>query len=151
MKSIVNRASKSRTAWIVGLSAATAVAVGTAIYFGEKTAAAATPPAAPQNLLSPITDAGTVRYYQNGIAQAIAAGKGNLLVGPSQPAPTTADYAVSDVDGNPANPKWMKVLAAFQTYANSQAPFTGAPAGFPAQLRTDGVLDYATAIVIANS
>ena len=141
-------ATKSRAAWIVGIVAAVA-AVGGAVLLGEKVATAA--PAAPQNLLSPITDAGTVRYYQNGIAQSIAAGKGSMIAGPNQPALTTADYAVSDVDGNPANPKWMKVLAAFQTYANTQAPFTGAPAGFPAQLRTDGVLDYATAIVLANA
>jgi hypothetical protein len=45
----------------------------------------------------------------------------------------------------------MKVLAAFQAYANTSAPFQGVPAGFPTQLRTDGVLDYATAMILANS
>jgi hypothetical protein len=39
MKSTIRRASKSRTAWIVGIAAA-ATAVGAAVYFGEKSAKA---------------------------------------------------------------------------------------------------------------
>lgn len=41
LKTTIRRASKSRTAWIVGLAAA-ASAVGAAVYFGEKSASAKT-------------------------------------------------------------------------------------------------------------
>jgi hypothetical protein len=101
-----------------------------------------------QNYLALVTDPATVTQYQSMIASAIAQGKGGLIVGPNAPVPS---YTSADVDGNPANPTWMTIIADFQTYVNSGGPLnTGIP-GFPLSLRTDGVLDYATAIVLMNA
>jgi hypothetical protein len=109
--------------------------------------ASAAPAAAPSgaNYLATITDAPTVTQYQTIVANAIASGYY------TQNGLTTASYAVADVDGNPSNPKWMATLAKLQTLANANRPWTNPPAGFPAALRTDGVLDYATAVVINNA
>ena len=147
MASMVKRASKSRLGWLVALGGAAVAAVAAAVFFGEKSASAA--PAAPQNLLSPITDKATVTYYQNGIAQGLAKNTANDI-----PGLTASSYGPTDVDGNPANARWMAALSILQAFINAQRPWwknTTAPAGFPAALRTDGVLDYATAIMLENS
>jgi hypothetical protein len=111
-----------------------------------------TPPLPPgAAFTTPITDPNMVRQYQTIVANAFATDPTvSATVGL-----TPADYTSADVDGNPANPRWVRVVAAFQSYANTILPAALAagklPAGFPAQLRTDGVLDYATAILIANA
>jgi hypothetical protein len=131
----------------------TAGVVGLLAVVGIAEEARAATPANP--LLQVVTDPGTVKQFQTIIATAIANGQGNLLVSPGTNAPTTADYAMSDVDGNPANAKWMAVLANFQRYVDASLPQIAAagklPAGYPSTLRTDGVLDYATAIAITAS
>lgn len=95
-----------------------------------------------------ITDPNMIRQYQTILANGLTSD------------PTTAqqlglspsDYAVSDIDGDPNNRKWMKVLSAYQYYVNQNLPAAVAagrlPAGYPSQLRTDGVLDYATGMAI---
>jgi len=124
---------------------ATGIVVGVLV---EKPAKAATPGS---NLLQPITDKATVTYYQNGVAQSLIQQGNSPLI----PGLTSTVYPVTAVDGDPANPAWVAALSIFQKYVNADAAahggFQNAPAGFPAQLRTDGVLDYATAIVLANS
>jgi len=117
------------------------VVIGGIFYAVNSSAAAA--PAPPQNFLAVITDKPTITQYQTIAANAIASGYFAGL--------TTANYAVSDVDGNAANPKWVAVLSYLQTAANANRPWTNPPAGFPAALRTDGVLDYATAVVLNNA
>lgn len=139
----------SRVAWIVGGVVALGALIGGIAY-------ASTPPSKPQSPSGPqylavITDPNMVRQYQSIIAQVLA-DKGQ----PGLPMPpfgtwTVGDYNGSDVDGNPANARWVRFLSAFQKYSNTQAPFTAAPPGYPAQLRTDGVLDYATAVMIMNA
>lgn len=100
-----------------------------------------------QNFLALITDPASVTQYQTAVANAIAAGNGNMLVAATQPVPT---YSSSDVDGNPANPKWVALLSLFQQYVDSGGPLKAVLPGFPTSLRTDGVLDYATALVLMN-
>lgn len=102
-------------------------------------------PTSPNDYLSVITDAPTVTLYQNAIAGALSQGNAQI------PGMTSANYGAADVDGNPANPRWVAVVAAFQKAADGDLkPNTGIP-GFPSTLRTDGVLDYATALVMVNS
>ena len=128
------------------------VAVVAGIYYAVNgSTAAASPPGAATNYLAVITDPATVKQYQSIFATALSQGPSNL------PGLTAASYGPSDVDGNPSNPRWMAVLSLFQKDVNAEAAkatpsgFTNVPGGFPAQLRTDGVLDYATAIVIQNA
>jgi hypothetical protein len=102
----------------------------------------------PQNYLALVTDPATVTQYQSIVADAIAQGKGNFLVGPNVPVPT---YTSADVDGNPANPTWMTIIADFQKYVDSSGPLNTGMPGFPSSLRTDGVLDYATALALMNA
>jgi hypothetical protein len=126
--------------------------VGTVLIVSEVKASAAQSQPAANPLLRPITDKATVTYYQNGLAQGLLQRNTNQI-----PGLTATTYPVTAVDGNPANPTWMAALAIFQKWANAQVAtntppgFRDAPAGFPSALRTDGVLDYATAIVLANS
>ena len=113
----------------------------------------ASPPPQPQpspagaqtNFLALITDPATVRKYQTQIAGALASGD-TTLTGIS-----AADYSPSDVDGDPNNPRWRHVVSAIQAWVNKNIPAAAAagklPAGFPF-LRTDGVLDQATAFAI---
>jgi len=104
-----------------------------------------------------VTDPNTVKTFQTVVANGIAQGKGNLLVLPGTTVPTTSTYALSDVDGNPQNPKWLALMAQFQAYVNQDTPLKPTwPGpnflpGFPTALRTDGVLDYATALFLTNS
>ena len=73
IKTTIRRASKSRTAWIVGLAAA-ASAVGAAVYFGEKSAKASSSPApavgpAPTTNSTPVWSALTPTASQvNGVS-----------------------------------------------------------------------------------
>ena len=55
MASLAKRASKSRTAWIVGLAAAAVAVIGGVVYASEKGASAspASPPGPPSNLVQP--------------------------------------------------------------------------------------------------
>jgi hypothetical protein len=127
-----------------------------AVIAHDASAAPSPPPPVSQNpLLAPITDKNTVTYYQNGFAQ-------GLLQYPTtspqdMPGLTAQSYGPTDVDGNPQNARWVAALATFQKDANAEAAagtppgYQDTPAGFPAQLRTDGVLDYATAIILANA
>jgi hypothetical protein len=136
-----------------------AVALAAGIGIGvmvSKPAAAATvgPPGANPLFTTPITDAGTVKQYQTLIATAIATATatGATAIGPWSPtAAASQPYPTTSVDGNPANPAFMADLAQFQVWMNAQQPWSYVfPAGFPAALRTDGVLDYATAMAIVN-
>jgi hypothetical protein len=126
------------------------IAVGAAVVAGIYLAvnskpAAASPPGSATNFLAPITDPAAVKQYQTLLAWALA-NTANV------PGLTAASYGSNDVDGNPANPKWVAVLSTFQKDANAVAGgFQNVPGGFPAKLRTDGVLDYATSIVIQNT
>ena len=97
------------------------------------------------SLLQPITAQSQVRPFQILIAQAIQRRPEEMWgLGP-------LDYSPSDVDGDPQNPKWRRVLAFWQQKVNELLAHympPEAPPGFPLQLRTDGVLDYATSIAI---
>lgn len=149
--------STKRVLVVGGALAAAAAAVGVIMLATNKTAAASPqslqlPPGA--NLLTPITDAGTVRYYQNGVADGLS-----RMAQPDAQLPglSATSYTVSQVDGNWQNPAWMAVLSIIQQDLNAAAAsnnppgWHNAPAGLPAQLRTDGVLDYVTAIMLANA
>ena len=107
------------------------------------------PAPTPMSFTATITDPATVRQYQAIVANALA------LPTAALPGMTVADYGLPDVDGNPSNPRWVRVLSALQTAVNPLLPAAVAagrtPPGFPSQLRTDGVLDYATAVVIQNA
>lgn len=102
------------------------------------------------NYLAVINDPATVKQYQSLVATNLAAGdyKSDIQL-------TSSSYAASDVDGNPSNPKWVSTLAQLQAYINSTGELSkagnGLPAGFPTSLRTDGVLDLATAILLAGA
>jgi len=100
----------------------------------------------------PIVDSAVVRYFQNLLAIAIT-GQAEYGSFAQNSKLTTADYNQNDVDGNPGNPRWMHVLSVFQAMVNGIIninPISVFP-GFPAQLRADGVLDFATAIAIIGS
>lgn len=103
------------------------------------------PPTPSDVLLQPITAPSQVRPFQTLVAEAIQKRPEEMWgLGP-------IDYSSSDVDGDPNNPKWRRVLAFWQKKVNNLlAEYVPpeAPSGFPKQLRTDGVLDYATSIAI---
>lgn len=94
---------------------------------------------------TPITDAATVRQYQYVLASAVADPN---WAGPPVIFPATA------VTGNPTDPAWTQALAIVQNFINTTdggIDPTKVPAGFPIPIRSDGVFDYATAIVFANA
>ncbi len=125
------------------------IAAALFLYHRQAEAAGAQVSAA-SGFTTPITDAATVRQYQSIVATAIASGQfGATYVPPI----TIADYGAGDVDGNPTNKRWMTVLSVIQRDVNTSlltVPAGKLPAGFPAQLRTDGVLDYATAVALTD-
>lgn len=129
---------------IAGLVGATALTIGAVVY--AKTRDSETPSSS-----TPVTDAATTHYLQRIVAQALEKGPHRLL-----PGLTSADYNSSDVDSNPENPRWKRVVSTFQTLANKILPSLIAseivadqiPADFPSQLRTDGVVDWATATLL---
>ncbi len=124
--------------------------VGRAMATEKKSAPPAPPlPASTTNaLLQPITIASQVKPFQEIIATALTHRPTDM----SEWGLTPADYSTSDVDGDPNNPKWKRLLGILQRTLNAFLKEEGipkdAPPGFPAQLRTDGVLDYATAAAI---
>jgi hypothetical protein len=141
------------TGALIGLLAGTFV--GAAIGSPSTAQAAPMPAPAPlpsSNLLTPIIDPNSVRQYQTLLADGLTNPPDAQALGL-----TSADYGQADIDGNPQNPRWTHVLSAFQKYINTllatMTPQKRAslPAGFPAQLRTDGVLDYATAIALTSA
>lgn len=92
------------------------------------------------------TDPGVVKAAQTIVAQGLMDPTLQTATGL-----TSADYNQYDVDGNPNNPRWVRVLGVVQKYFNAILPTATPgklPAGFPAQLRTDGVLDYATSTIL---
>lgn len=109
----------------------------------------ASPAPTAQQFTAVITDPNAVRQYQTMLASALA-----QPVSPIEGL-TAADYGPADVDGDPANARWVRALSVFQTMINPALPAAFAagklPAGYPAQLRTDGALDYATAIAMQNA
>ena len=125
--------------------------IAAALFFYHRQAeAAGAQVSTASGFAAPITDAATVKQYQSIIADDIAAGAFSGYVPPI----TLVQYGAGDVDGNPTNARWMSVLSTIQrdinTSLSTMAPGK-LPAGFPAQLRTDGVLDYGTAVAIANA
>jgi hypothetical protein len=96
-----------------------------------------------------ITDPNVVKQYQAVLANALSSmgAAQELGIAPSL-------YTPAMVDGNPNNANWTSVLSTMQKYTNPLLPAAAAagvtPPGFPAQLRTDGVLDYATAMAMIN-
>jgi len=106
------------------------------------------PAAQPQpSFTAVVSDPNAVRQYQAILANRFQ----NEMLAP-QLGLTPADYTQTDVDGNPYNPRWQRALAAFQAFINAKPIPAGVlPAGFPDHVRTDGVLDYATALIIANA
>jgi hypothetical protein len=99
------------------------------------------------DFLALITDPVAVRQRQSQMANGLAHGDGKLI------GMSTQDYTKGEVDGNPNNPRWRRVLAAFQAWTNPALTAAVAagrlPAGYPAQLRTDGILDQATDLAIS--
>lgn len=95
---------------------------------------------APSPYLAVVTDAAAVAQSQAVLAALVLKGY----------APGAA-YTVAEVNGDPKSPRFVAALAHFQTYANANADFSKAPADYPKQLRTDGVLDYATAQMLTNA
>lgn len=94
-------------------------------------------------LTTVITDPNTIKQAQTILAQAIQGG--------SWPnGPTTVGFAL---DGNAQGLAWMQAVQSFQRFANTAFPASQwvAPPGFPQQLRTDGVLDYATYLAMVNA
>lgn len=93
-----------------------------------------------------VTDPIRVGQVQNEVASKMALSN-NLGI-------KVSDYGPADVDGNPGNPNWMRVLMVIQNAINVALPafvLTGQlPTGFPSALRTDGVLDVATMSVIMD-
>jgi hypothetical protein len=143
------------TGALIGLLAGTFVgaAIGSPSAQAAPPAPTPTPPPLPaNNLLAVITDPNAVRQYQTVVANAVSNPPDAQVIGVA-----STDYTSADIDGNPQNPRWTRVLSAFQKYINTRlATMTpqdraSLPAGFPAQLRTDGVLDYATAITLTSS
>ena len=110
------------------------------------------PPAPPAgtSFTALITDPNAVKQYQTLMADAFTNNPGT----PSLLGLAPADFTAADVNGNPNDPRWTRVVSAYQTFMNTQLPSVvasgKAPAGFPSQLRTDGLLDYATAVAINN-
>jgi len=126
IRSVGRKASKSHIAWIIGLSAATAAAVGTAIYFGEKSAKASTTPT-PAPIPAP---SGTTPVWTQ--LQPVTSGSAYVV---NIPAGATFEVSIPSTDPQAAN-----VVAALNTFANN-GTVTGAqayqvgtplPAGFPA-------------------
>jgi hypothetical protein len=149
----------SRAGVVFGVLATGVVAGTTGFLVGRAMAAEKAkplPPPAPtpastatsNALLQPITAASQVQPFQMIIAQALAKRPSEM----GEWGLTPSDYSVSDVDGDPNNPKWKKLLSTLQKTLNAFLVEEGipsdAPAGFPPQLRTDGVLDYATSVAI---
>jgi hypothetical protein len=131
----------SRTAWILGLTAGAVVVGGGIAIAAMPTKKTAAVPPGPPNFTAIITDPNMVRQYQTMFAADVAAAKAPL---------NQIAYTAAQVNGDPTDQQWMAALAKLQVYANAN-PWQSAPAGFPAILRTDGVLDYATALIIANA
>ena len=137
---------------IAAVGGAALLAVGYAI--GSNTAAAtpvlkpAPAPVSPAQFLQTITDAPTVTQYQTVFAAGLTAGtySGSGL--------SPMSYTSTDITGNAADSKWVANLAIWQKWMNTLLPGIisagKAPVGFPAQLRTDGVLDYATALAMSQ-
>jgi hypothetical protein len=93
---------------------------------------------------TPVTDASSLKQIQTTLASLLSSG--------DMPALSSVSYTSADVDGDASNPRWIAALSAFQKTSNVSLPWgTGLPPGMPARLRTDGVLDYATAIILINS
>jgi len=96
-----------------------------------------------------VTDPNVVRQYQTVLANALA----NMGAAQELGIPSSA-YLPSMVTGNASDPAWTSVLSTYQKYVNPLLPGAAAAGalvpGFPAQLRTDGVLDYATAMSMMN-
>jgi len=125
-----------------------------------KPSPASPPPGA--SITTPITDAPTVRYYQGLLADMLSKLTQEDIA--NFPTPLAINmWTAGEVDGNPQNPRWVAALSAIQIGANAEANGpdlanpgkkrgwpTDFPADFPAQLRTDGVLDYATAMLLNN-
>jgi hypothetical protein len=136
--------------WIAGLAGVGALAVG-GIAYAATSSKSSSPTPSGQAFTATITDPNGVLPYQNEAAGALT-DPGSTAAADLGLPPNA--YTLSDVDGKWNNPKWMAVVSAFQRFANANLPIARAagklPAGFPAQLRTDGVLDYATAIVMQN-
>jgi len=142
--------------WLI---AAAALVLGGLYLYGRGAVAAASGlpqmvPPGPTGFLAVITDPNQIKQYQSIVAGVVADHEPGGLAGLH-----IADYNAGDVDGNAHNPRWIAALSALQRYVNADqaaaaamAGYTAAPVtpGFPDQLRTDGVLDYATAIVIVN-
>jgi hypothetical protein len=96
-----------------------------------------------------VTDPNVVRQYQTVLANALA----NMGAAQELGIPSST-YLPSMVTGNSSDPAWTSVLSTFQKFTNPLLPGASVagvtPPGFPAQLRTDGVLDYATAMAMMN-
>lgn len=94
--------------------------------------------------------AGLLMVVPSSDKQAVYAAQMNLVSRSARGDYATTPYAQSDVDANPMSPKFVTALAAFQSAANSFGDF--AKAGLPfTSVRTDGVLDYATAALLNGS
>jgi hypothetical protein len=101
----------------------------------------------PPNYLALVKNPAVVKAAQNGLAATI--GAGGFASKTASPILTAADWSGWNIDGNPENPKWVAALAKAQKAINALLPFDKKrPAGFPSQLRTDGVLDWATADIL---
>lgn len=100
------------------------------------------------SLLGLVTVPADVMQYQLIVVSAIASGASPVPAWAARP----PMYTEAQIDGDVTNPAFIAALAPFQVWANANsASWTAVPIGYPAQLRTDGVLDYATAIALVNS
>lgn len=122
IRSVGRKASKSHLAWIIGLATTTAVAVGMAIYFGEKTAKAATPPSAPV----PAPSGGTTPVWQQ--LQPATSGSAYVV---NVPAGSTFEVSIPSTDPQAANiVAALDGLVTAGTITGAQAYQVGTP--FPA-------------------
>lgn len=135
-----------------------AIIIGGLYLYGRAADAAAagvpTLVPSPTGFMAVITDPNEIRQYQTLLASALAAKEPDGIGGVRM-----ADYNAGDVDGRASNPRWISALSGVQRFidismaqdAATPGYTSTAPAGFPAQLRTDGVLDYATAVLLVNA
>lgn len=94
-----------------------------------------------------ITDSNTIKQAQT-LMNVVTAN--NQWNGPAYGPPN------DQIDGNASNPDFKNAVSYLQQGINARLntgalPYSQLPKGFPSQLRTDGVLDYATYIAMVNA
>jgi hypothetical protein len=162
IKKVMDNPMSKGLAWALGLGALGVAAIGTAVYFSEKSANAApspgTTPAVPamspaniaQLLTTPVAQTPSQYATPAQILSLIQAGQNALVVVSSGGKVSGLSYTTAQANvsaGNASDPTFVQQLSIFQTYVNSVGgymPPSGSGITSAMQLNTSGVLDYAT-------